>query len=187
VKAVLGDDVPLVRQGRLRRACSIRCRSAARRCRSAGRGRSARPPRSGPRRTSRVRCPDDSRPELVGRRCRHGCLRQACSIRCRSAGRCRSTAHRCRSAGRGRSARLPNVTAESKPVVVVSTVTRQARRLAAGRLYDRENVIVPNLIPVQLVLGAHVKSTRLSLEHRWSGRRRNICRWKLKRRLSGTS
>jgi hypothetical protein len=34
-----------------------------------------------------VRCPDHPRSELVGRRCRHGRLRRACSIRCRSARR----------------------------------------------------------------------------------------------------
>jgi hypothetical protein len=34
-----------------------------------------------------VRCPDHPRSELVRRRCRHGRLRWACSIRCRSARR----------------------------------------------------------------------------------------------------
>jgi hypothetical protein len=44
-----------------------------------------------------VRCSDHPRSELVGRRCRHGRLRQACNIRCPSAGQCRS-ACRCPSA-----------------------------------------------------------------------------------------
>jgi hypothetical protein len=39
------------------------------------------------------------------------------------------------------------MTAESKPVVAVSTVTRQARRPAAGRHHGRENGVVPKLIP----------------------------------------
>jgi hypothetical protein len=52
-----------------------------------------------------VRWPDHPRSELVGRRCRHGRLRRACSIRCSSARRCCSADHRCSFAGRrGRSA-----------------------------------------------------------------------------------
>jgi hypothetical protein len=53
-----------------------------------------------------------------------------------------------------------------------------------GALHGRQNVVDPKLIPGQLVLGACVETTRLSLEleQRRSGRRRNICRRKLKRR-----
>jgi hypothetical protein len=52
---------------------------------------------------SGVRCPDHPRSKLVMRRCRHDCLRRACSIRCRSACRrgrsaqwlCRLSPNRC--------------------------------------------------------------------------------------------
>jgi hypothetical protein len=45
-----------------------------------------------------VKCPDNPRSELVGRRCRHDRLLPARSIRCPSARRCRSAGRRGRSA-----------------------------------------------------------------------------------------
>jgi hypothetical protein len=44
-----------------------------------------------------VRFPNHPQSELVGRRCRHGLLRRACSIWCPSASRCRSPGRRGRS------------------------------------------------------------------------------------------
>jgi hypothetical protein len=115
-----------------------------------------------------VRCPDHQRSELVGRRCRLGRLRRACSIRCRSAHWCRSAQWLCR---------------QSPNRFLCQLWRANILGLLRG-IHGRENVVVPKLISAQLVLGGRVETR---LEHRRSGRGRNICRRKLKDRRSETS